>query len=351
MKDFFRGVRRHIGKLDAGHLREQYLLMSKELESVDTLLDAIDRGIVVLDETGVVTRFNPAAETLLGADPADALRALDIPLGVGSKREIAVSYPERRTLELQTIPLQSGTIVYIRDITAEKARTEEELRAGATKAVQDLAAGVAHEIGNPLNAISLSLQLIERDPTDKETIQTCMQQVKRLDGIIRDFLAALRPHRPNLRPGSPVEPLKRCLDTLREQFVERKIRVTLNVPAALPAVALDANQIEQVFFNLIKNALEAMKDGGAIMITLSADDETVAVAFRDTGLGMSAEQLAHLFEPYRTTKEKGTGLGLMISKRIVRDHGGTIDAQSILGEGTTFTVRLPRLEKRVRELG
>ena len=99
MKDFFRGVRRHIGKLDAGHLREQYLLMSQELESVDTLLDAIDRGVVVLDENGVVTRFNPAAETLLGVDPAEALRALDMPLGVGSKREIAVSYPERRVLE------------------------------------------------------------------------------------------------------------------------------------------------------------------------------------------------------------------------------------------------------------
>ena len=350
MKDFFRSVRRHIGKLDAGRLREQYLLMSEELESVDALLDAIDRGIVVLDGNAAVVRFNPAAETLLGADPAEALKALDLPLGVGSKREVAVSYPEHRVLEVQTIPVHASTIVYVRDVTDEKARTEEELRAGATKAVQDLAAGVAHEIGNPLNAISLSLQLIERDPTDKETIQTCLQQVKRLDGIIRDFLAALRPHRPNLRPGSPVEPLRRCLDTLREQFVERKIRVTLNVPAALPAVALDANQVEQVFFNILKNALEAMKDGGAVTLTLGSDDDWVSVSVRDTGVGMDAEQLAHLFEPYRTTKEKGTGLGLMISKRIISDHGGTIDAESRPGGGTTFTVRFPRLEKRVRQL-
>jgi signal transduction histidine kinase len=93
-----------------------------------------------------------------------------------------------------------------------------------------------------------------------------------------------------------------------------------------------------------------MKDGGAIDIVLSVDDRDVMVSFRDTGLGMSAEQLAHLFEPYRTTKEHGTGLGLMISARIVRDHGGVISAQSKEGEGTVFTVTIPRLEKRVRAL-
>lgn len=350
MKDFFRGVRKHIGKLSAENLREQYELVADELARSEELLTILQDGVIRLNANGDVIQANPAATALLGGDPASLLPDLGVPLGKASRRTVALTYPDARTLDVQTLPFDTETIVYLRDITAERARAEEELRAGATKAVQDLAAGVAHEIGNPLNAISLSLQLIERDPTDKETIQTCMQQVKRLDGIIRDFLAALRPHRPNLRPGSPVEPLRRCLDTLREQFVERKIRVTLNVPAALPAVALDANQIEQVFFNLLKNALEAMKDGGAITITLASDDETVSVAFRDTGLGMSAEQLAHLFEPYRTTKEKGTGLGLMISKRIVRDHGGTIDAESAVGAGTTFTVRLPRLERRVREL-
>jgi two-component system CheB/CheR fusion protein len=108
--------------------------------------------------------------------------------------------------------------------------------------------------------------------------------------------------------------------------------------------------MEQVFFNLLKNALEAMKDGGSINIDIATDDGDVSVAFRDSGYGMNAEQLAHLFEPYRTTKEHGTGLGLMISARIVREHGGTISAESKVGEGTTFTVKLPRLERRVRAL-
>ena len=181
-------------------------------------------------------------------------------------------------------------------------------------------------------------------------IATCRQQIARLDGIIRGYLTALRPTKPNLMPGSIAEPLKNCLATLKQQFEERKISVVLDVPAAIPSVALDVNQMEQVYFNLIKNALEAMQDGGTISIAVTADDNDVAIAFRDSGHGMTAEQLAHLFEAHRTTKEKGSGLGLMISSRIVHDHGGTIGAESKVGEGTVFTVKLPRLERRIREL-
>ena len=177
-----------------------------------------------------------------------------------------------------------------------------------------------------------------------------MAQVKRLDGIIRGFLEALRPSRPNLMPGSPADPLKSCLAAMRQQLEDRRINVTLDIPAALPPVAIDKDQMEQVFFNIVKNALEAMHDGDSLSIEIASDDRDVSITFRDTGEGMDDEQLAHLFEPYRTTKEKGTGLGLMVTARIVRDHGGTIAAESKPGEGTAFTVRLPRLERRIREL-
>ena len=350
MKDFFKSVRKHIGKLDAAHLREQYELVADEYARTDMLIHSLKEGIVRLDAAGAVLQYNPAAARLLGASPADAFRAINLPTGKSSSREVAVTYPEERALEIQTAPLGDETIVYIRDITAEKRRTEDELRAGATKAVCDLAAGVAHEIGNPLNAIALNLQLLKRDPNDTETIDVCMNQVKRLDGIIRGFLTALRPSRPNLMPGSLSDPLKSCLAAMRQQLEERRVSVTLDIPAALPPVALDKDQMEQVFFNIIKNAMEAMRDGGAITIELSSDDRDVSVVFRDSGSGMSDEQLAHLFEPYRTTKEKGSGLGLMISARIVNEHGGTIVAESELGHGTTFYIRLPRLERRIREL-
>ena len=355
MRDFFKGVRRHIGKLDAQELRNQYNIIADEAEFLETLFTTNAEGIIVLDAEGAVLRANPAARTLLGMEATDAVKTLDLPLGCASKREMVITYPEEKSLEIRTVPIKAGTLVYLRDITAEKARTEEELRQGATRAVRELASGVAHEIGNPLNALSLNLQLIERDLPEesaaREPIAQCISLVGRLDSILKSFLNALRASKPNLMPGNLAHPLRRCLDTLQAQFMGRSISVLLEVPAALPTVAIDASQMEQVFFNILKNALEAIRDGGKIKIEISSDDNDVIVTFADDGLGMDVETLAHLFEPYRTTKEHGTGLGLMISARIVRDHGGTIDVQSKKGEGTKFTIRLPRIERRIRALG
>lgn len=341
MKTFFQSVLKHIDKLDERKLREQYRIATQEIAFLETVLKAMKEGVVVYDQNGVETFRNSAA---IG------LPDFDLPLGSASKNEFAVSYPEEKIYEVQTIPTKGYTLALYRDISAEKKRSEEELASGAAKSIADLAVGVAHEIGNPLNAIALNIQLIERDPTDKESIQICKDQIKRLDGIIRGFLSALRPRKPNLMPGSLADPLKNCLKTMKEQFVERSISVNLDLPAALPPVALDISQMEQVFFNLIKNALEAIKDGGVIDIELSCDDSYVFAKFRDNGLGMSPDQLVNLFEPYKTTKEKGTGLGLMITRRIVSEHGGTISAESKLGSGTLFTIKIPRIEKRVRAL-
>ncbi|MBQ6139932.1 MAG: ATP-binding protein [Kiritimatiellae bacterium] len=350
MKGFFDGVRRHIGKMDAEHLREQYARLSDEAASLDTLFRTISIGIIVLDAQGVVVKSNPASKDLLGMEPADAMPSLGISPSRASKRELDVTYPEARTVEVQCVPTDTGALVYIRDVTAERERTEEELRAGATRAVRDLAAGVAHEIGNPLNALSLNLRLLERTNPGDEGVAECLRQVDRLAGIIHGFLQALRPSKPNLARGSVADPIKGCLATMRAQFEERRVGVALDITGPLPSVALDKAQMEQVFFNILKNSLEAVKDGGRIDITLSSDDDSVIATVRDDGQGMTPDQIAHLFEPYRTTKEHGTGLGLMISLRIVRDHGGTIAVESAPGEGTTFTVRLPRIERRIRAL-
>ena len=220
--------------------------------------------------------------------------------------------------------------------------------------------GIRIVLGNPLNALSLNLQLMAREfrrepnPERRERlladVATAQNEIKRIADINRGFLNAMRPIRPNLVPGTLADPLKDTLKVMKTQIEDRRISVLLDLPPALPPAGLDHAQMEQVFFNLIKNALEAMKDGGELAIALDSDDDAVTASFRDTGNGMTPEAVAALFEPYRTTKQSGTGLGLMVSRRIVRAHGGEIDVESKAGSGTKFTVRIPRLEKRVRRL-
>ncbi len=348
MKPFFKGVRKHIGKLDAATLREQYERVSDEFDFFETTLKSIREGIAVLDGEGEIVYENPFVGEILGKG---GIKSLELPLKANSKREIKISYPEERCLEVQTVALErESTLVVVRDVTGEKRHAEEALAAAGERAVRDLAAGVAHEIGNPLNALSLNLQLLERDHPGDETIGICRHQVARLDAIIRGFLQALRPARACLAPGNVTEPLAECLKALKNRFEEKRISVVLDMPAALPVCAIDKNQLEQVFFNLLKNAIEAMEDGGRLQVAVRSNDEAVEVGIRDSGYGMDDEQLKHLFEPYRSGKAGGTGLGLMITERIVREHGGTIAAESKKGEGTLFTVSIPRIEKRIRAL-
>ena len=377
MNVFFDKVAQHLDKLDAADRRRQFKLLTDEIAFLESVFDTLKEGILVLSEKGVLRYANVAADVLTGC-PCTKTRGrpvqktipgwdwenLLLPARDGWNRttaqELEILYPERRILEVTARPFQTGTVVLIRDVTVAHDRTESALETSRTDAVRDLAAGVAHEIGNPLNALSLNLQLLAREfrhEPDAERrarlqhdIATAQNEIKRLEGIIKGFLSALRPVKPNLTPASPADPLKNTLSALKAQFEDRRIQVQLNLPSVLPPVMLDRAQMEQVFFNLVKNALEAMKDGGALTIDLAADDHDVRIAFHDNGTGMDAAALAALFEPYRTTKTHGPGLGLMVCRRIVRAHGGEIDVESKPGVGTTFTVRLPRLEKRVRRL-
>ena len=379
MRDFFNKVAEHIDKLDAEGQRKQYRLLVEELSFYESVFRSLREGVLVVDSAGNTVYANEAVARLTGFDGAKAKGRpvrhllpdwdwdnLLAPSGEGrgwtrqASCELEVTYPEHRILEIQSTPSANGTVLLVRDVTLARAREESARETSRTDAVRDLAAGVAHEIGNPLNAISLNLQLLarefRREPDEDRRarllhdIATSQNEVKRLEGIIKGFLSALRPAKLNLVPGSLVDPLTDTLDALKAQFEDRRIQTQLNLPSALPTVLVDRAQMEQVFFNLIKNALEAMKDGGDLDIEVGTDDRDVHVVIRDNGSGMDAATLAHIFEPYQTSKEQGSGLGLMLSRRIVHAHGGEIDVESKPGAGTAFTVRIPRLEKRVRRL-
>ncbi len=377
MSVFFDKVAQRLDKLDAADRRRQFRQRADEIGCFESVFDTLKEGVLVVSSAGDLLYANHAAEVLTGC-PCSKARGKAVrktipgwdwenllhPAQEGwnraSAQELEVLYPEHRILEINAMPSRDGTVLLVRDVTLARAREESALESSRTDAVRDLAAGVAHEIGNPLNAISLNLQLLAREfrrESDEERrvrllhdISTAQNEVKRLEGIIKGFLSALRPAKLNLVPGSLVDPLTDTLDALKAQFEDRRIQMQLDLPSALPTVLVDRAQMEQVFFNLIKNALEAMKDGGSLDVEVAADDRDVRVVIRDNGSGMDAATLAHIFEPYQTSKEHGSGLGLMLSRRIVHAHGGEIDVESKPGAGTAFTVRIPRLEKRVRRL-
>ena len=347
MSIFYDKVADRIGKLDAEGLRRQYKALTDEIGFFESIFNSLDEGIVVLDDNGRVKYANAAGHELIPLLGMDEPAEDDEPSTDGvSVKEIEITYPEHRIIEVKRI----GRVIKLRDVTAKRAQDADAVESGRADAVGEMAASMAHEIGNPLNALSLNLQLLRRKYPEEGDLTIAQRELERLNGIIREFLGAFRPAKAHLAPGFAADPLKDALAALKNVFEDRRIRVSLDLPRTMPAVALDRAQMEQVFFNLMKNALEAMKDGGELTIEIKHDDMSVSVVFHDSGVGMSDEALAHLFEPYRTTKKKGTGLGLMISRRIVAAHGGEIAVASEEGRGTTFTVRLPRLEKRVREL-
>lgn len=246
------------------------------------------------------------------------------------------------------------------DVTKERVQTEDRVESERIDSIVSLAAGVAHEVGNPLNAIGIHLQLLQREAAKlgdspaaekvRKAAEVCQGEIKRLDGIVRDFLGAVRQTPPNLTDTDLVTVVAEATGLLREQMEQLGVRVSLDVPGELPLILGDRNQIKQALFNVMKNALEAMDRGGDIHVKLSSDDEWVVLSIRDTGVGIPADKLTRVFDAYYTTKASGGGIGMLILLRILRAHGGTVDIQSTPDVGTTVILRFPLKHRRVRTL-
>jgi signal transduction histidine kinase len=254
---------------------------------------------------------------------------------------------------------ERGAVIILRDVTHDRAQEASLLESERLNALRLLAGGVAHEIGNPLNALNIHLQLIGREirklDADRrkpllDLLDVAMKEANRLDAIVTQFLRAIRPAKPRLAPQLVTDVLKETLALLKHELRNRRVHVELDCSEPVPRIKMDRDQIKQAFFNIIRNALQAMSDGGLLHITVASTDRFLSIAFRDTGAGIPPEDFGHIFEPYYTTKAHGTGLGLMIVQRIVQDHRGRIDVHSEPGVGTTFTVFLPLDERRVRLL-
>jgi signal transduction histidine kinase len=234
------------------------------------------------------------------------------------------------------------------DFAKEVERSQAQLvQAEKMAAIGRLAASIAHEINNPLQAIhnSLHLSLHEglRDDKRSQYLKMAQAEVQRLIEIVQRMLEFYRPSRGDIAPADLNTVVENVLALAHKRLQHGGVRVHTRFSPDLPPVPMVADQITQVFLNIVINAIEAMPAGGDLWleVRLSEDEEWMLAYFRDTGLGMTAEQVANLFEPFYTTKPDGTGLGLAISYGIVERHGGTIEVSSQPGQGVTFIVKLP----------
>ena len=381
-----------LGKIGPKEVQNYLLRLAQEKGFLETVFNAIQEGIVVTDSSGRITYLNDAACELFGLDGEDSIgklleervRGLDwnalTHSGGPVTRDLEIFYPSNRFINFYIVPLmiesrfdrnenaaaddrsygeQVGYAIIMRDITESRRTAEKTIESERLNALTLLAAGVAHELGNPLNSLNIHLQLMERQARKlkgkerdelQHSIEICRGEINRLDSIVTQFLRAIRPSRPQLQPENINTIVEEAVRFFSAEIEARDIVVETELRSDLPLLQLDRGQMKQAFYNVIKNSFEAMKRRGILRIRTDVDESHVRVSFIDTGGGMSAETLSHVFEPYYTTKEKGTGLGLLIVRRIVREHGGELAIESTDGKGLTLTIRLPFKEQRVRML-
>ncbi len=334
---------------------------------------SITSGLVTTDLGGVVTSINRAGEEILGASAADlvgrslaATGLLEIADLQSKVPDSSAGRPERRSERTITrrgviVPVgysvtqlrdgdgaPRGLIVIFQDLT-ELSKLQERLRLqDRMAAVGMMAAGLAHEVGNPLAAISGSTQMLAAasggDSSQRKLLEIVLRESQRLDRTVKGFLQFARP-RPRAQRrfdiGLLLEEQVALLTNSAE--VDRDHQIALRLATPHTEVSADPDQISQVFWNLVRNAIKAMPDGGLLTILGQQHEDRYAVAVQDTGTGMGEEERANLFHPFKSFFDDGSGIGMAIVYRIVEEHGGDIKVDSTPGEGTIVTVSIPMI--------
>jgi two-component system nitrogen regulation sensor histidine kinase GlnL len=346
------------------------------------MINNLEDGVVAVDQDGKIVFFNEAAEVLteisssqaLGQplpkvfvrDPwlVDLVAKTQLPRKKSARSEghFLTRWGRKNPINATASPLQDpdghflGTILLLRDIKHQKELEEDLKRADRLVLMGTLAAGLAHEIRNPLGGIKGAAQLLRRSiddqPTLREYTDIMIREVDRVNQLIEQLLDLSRPPQLTLAPVNVHEVLEQVLLLEGQSFSTHQIVIKKVFDPSLPPVRADRAQLTQVFLNLVKNAFQAMERPGTLTVTTRVETDfhireqgtepnrLIWVDFADEGVGINAEDLPHIFSPFFTTKNNGTGLGLATCYRIIKEHGGLIRVESAEGKGTTFKVSL-----------
>lgn len=368
-----------INRVSPDEMQAHLARLLEERGLLENVFQALQEGVLLVDPQGTITYLNAAAAGLFGMDELEApgqplgkyIKGLDwkalVASGGSVNRDLEVSYPENRFLNFYLAPIAPvvedapvrGYVMLVRDITRTRRMTEEKIESERLSVLTMLAAGVAHELGNPLNSLTIHLQLLDRKLKARDArlhqelspfLETARGELERLDFIIEEFLQAVRPSRPRVEAADLNALLREAVQFLALELKERKHEIALELHSHLPPMEVDPGQMKQAIYNVLRNASQAMEPGGKITMRSDYDNHGVVITVQDQGPGIQSEDMARLFTPYFTTKSRGHGLGLLIVRRILREHGGDIRIESREGHGTKVSLHLPFATPRVHLL-
>ncbi|MEH7179375.1 ATP-binding protein [Neobacillus vireti] len=373
----FTGIAWMVGwQIDRARFYEKQARASED--SYKQLIDSLPRAVIIHQDNKVIY-VNKEAVTMIGANQKEEL------IGTTIYNYLFPEYKDRlierlKQVKKEKLPLTNieykfkrvdgstfiyeGSSMYItfggreailsigKDITERKKQTEQLLQKSEKLALLgQMAAGIAHEIRNPLTSIKGFVQLFKTEKHQDEYYDIVLSELDRINDIVGEFLVLAKPTAAVFTESDVKELIKDVVILINSQSILNNVQIFVEFECDLPKISCEVNQLKQVFLNLLKNAIDAMPDGGNIDVKVKAKAEgKISIQISDQGIGIPKERIPTLGEPFYTTKEKGTGLGLMTCYKIIESHNGQLMISSEINQGTTIEIILPTITQPVFSL-